>query len=265
MKILTLARDLTRRKARERSGLFVAEGIRTVEELLASSLRITGALTCDLLDHTPRGAVLAAALHGRAVDVVRVSESEFFSASDTEHAQGVLAIAEQPKHTLSSVSISSANEPVRLLVLDGIQDPGNVGTLLRTAAAFGVTATIVLPGTVDVWNAKVVRSAVGMQFRHLTINSTEESLAAFLRERGIVLWGADTTGVSIDSLPDSVPNRLALVVGNEGAGLKPSLRAACDTLVALPMVPGAESLNVAVAAGIVLFALRPCPRTNEST
>jgi RNA methyltransferase, TrmH family len=256
MGLLTVARDLTRRKARERSGLFVAEGIRTVEELLASPLRITGALTCDLIDRTPRGAVLVAALHGRDVDVVRVSEREFLSASDTENPQGILAVAEQPVHTLGSAATPDAG-PVRLLVLDGIQDPGNVGTLLRTAYALGARATVALPGTVDPWNAKVVRSAVGMQFRHPTINCTEAELTAFLTAHEIVLWGADGGGTAVDLL--TPPARLALVVGNEGAGLKASVRDACAALVALPMVPGAESLNVAVAAGIALFALRPTP------
>jgi RNA methyltransferase, TrmH family len=252
MRILTLARDLKRRKARERQGLFVAEGIRTVEELLASSLRIRGVLTCDLLDHTPRGAALAAQLHARDADVLRVSEREFLSASDTEHPQGVLAIAEQPAATVGELEVSAS---ARLLVLDGIQDPGNVGTLLRTAAALGCTATLVLPGTVDPWNAKVVRSAVGMQFTHPTIACTEDELWPFLRARDVALWGADAAGAPVGSTVP--PAKLAVVMGNEGAGLKPSVRAACDALVGIPMRAGAESLNVAVAAGILLHALRP--------
>jgi TrmH family RNA methyltransferase len=243
MRILTLARDLTRRKARDKSGLFVAEGIRTVEELLASGIPITGAITCDLLDRTARGAALAAQLHARDVDVIRVSEREFLSATDTENPQGVLAVATQPA-------------PVaRLLVLDGIQDPGNVGTLLRTATALGAAATLVLPGTVDPWNAKVVRSAVGIQFRHRTIGCTEEEMVAFLRGNGVALWGAALEGRPVGELVP--PARLALAVGNEGAGLKDSVRDACEGLVALPMAPGVESLNVAVAAGIALYALRP--------
>jgi len=254
MRILTLARDLTRRKARERSGLFVAEGVRTVEELLASPLKITGALTCDLIDRTPRGAAFAAQLPARDVDGVRVSEREFVSASDTENPQGVLAVAEQPRATLDALSLPAA---ARLLVLDGIQDPGNVGTLLRTAAALGVHATLVLPGTVDPWNAKVVRSAVGIQFRHRTIGCTEEALVGFLGAQSVPMWGAAAEGKAVDTL--TPPPRLALVVGNEGAGLKASVRDACAGLVALPMAPGVESLNVAVAAGIALFALRPRP------
>jgi TrmH family RNA methyltransferase len=252
MRLLTVARDLTRRKARDKSGLFVAEGIRTVEELLASSLRISGVLTCDLIDRTPRGAALAAQLHGRDLTVLRVSEREFLSASDTENPQGILAVAERPASTLEALRIGAG---ARLLVLDGIQDPGNAGTLLRTAAALGAAATVSLPGTVDPWNAKVVRSAVGIQFRHPVIECDEAALVAYLTREGIPLWGADAGGSPVDGI--APPARLALAVGNEGAGLKPSLRDACATLVALPMAPGVESLNVAVAAGIALFALRP--------
>jgi TrmH family RNA methyltransferase len=254
MRVLTLARDLLRRKARERNGLFVAEGIRTVESLLASPLTIRGALTCDLLDRTPRGSVLGAALLGRDIEVVRVSEREFLSASDTEHPQGVLVIAEQPAATLETLEIASGD---RLLVLDGVQDPGNVGTLLRTASALGIRATIALPGTADVWNAKVVRSAVGMQFTHPTVSCTESELLRSLRSRGVALWGAAADGSALGTT--GAPETLALIVGNEGAGLKPELREACDALVSIPMAPGAESLNVAVAAGILLHALRPLP------
>ncbi len=256
MRVLTLARDLLRRKARERNGLFVAEGIRTVEALLASPLTVRAALTCDLIDRTPRGSVLAAALLGRDVEVLRVSEREFLSASDTENPQGVLAIAEQPAATLESLKLSTGD---RLLVLDGVQDPGNVGTLLRTAAALGVRATLVLPGTADVWNAKVVRSAVGMQFTHVTVSCTEPALLGFLKSRGVALWGAAAEGQPLGAT--RAPDKLALMVGNEGAGLRPDLRAACDALVSIPMAPGAESLNVAVAAGILLYALRPLPGT----
>lgn len=241
-----------RRKARERQGLFVAEGVRSVEELLASPLRVKGVLTCDLLDRTPRGAALAAQCLGRGLDVLRVSEREFLSASDTDQPQGILAIAEQPRRALDELQLP---DTARLLVLDGIQDPGNVGTLLRTASALGCAATLVLPGTVDPWNAKVVRSAVGMQFTHPTIDCTEEALDGFLRAQGIALWGAAAEGEALGSQP--TPSRLAIVLGNEGAGLKASLRERCDALVGIPMVPGAESLNVAVAAGILLHALRP--------
>lgn len=254
MRMLTLARDLKRRKARERQGLFVAEGLRTVETLLGSPLRIRGVLSSDALDVTPRGAELLSIIDARGLEHVRVSDAEFASAADTEQPQGVLAVAEQPEQRLETLSVPAQ---ARLLVLDGIQDPGNVGTLLRTAAALGAQATVVLPGTVDPWNAKVVRSAVGHQFRHPPVLATLDELRAFLSAQSMVLWGAAADGAALGSIP--VPARLALAVGNEGNGLSDEVRSACHGFVAIPMAADAESLNVAVAAGILLHVLRPTP------
>jgi TrmH family RNA methyltransferase len=250
--MLTLARDLKRRKARERQGLFVAEGVRTVEELLASSLEVRGLLASEALERNARGATLMESAASRGIEVLRVSEAEFESAADTEQPQGVLAIAAQPERTLASLKLGASP---RVLVLDGIQDPGNVGTLLRTASALGVIASVVLPGTVDPWNAKVVRSAVGLQFTQPPVMCTTDELRAFLSAEAIRLVGAEAEGQSLSSF--TVPSRLALAVGNEGQGLSAELRSACDAFVSIAMSPGAESLNVAVAAGILMHALRP--------
>lgn len=255
LRILTLARDLTRRKARERHRQFVAEGIRAVEELLASPLRITGVVSCDDLERTERGLALRHALEARGVTIARVSEREFVSAADTEHPQGVLAIAEQPELTVESIGAPPSE--ARYLVLDGIQDPGNVGTLLRTAAALGVTATFALPGTADLWNAKVVRGAMGAHFRHPALSIDPDALESFLGTHHIPLWGTAMDGASLDTVV--APPRLALAMGNEGAGLSERVRASATATISLPMAPGVESLNVAVAAGIALFALRPVP------
>ena len=130
-----------------------------------------------------------------------------------------------------------------------------MGTLLRTASALGAVASIVLPGTVDPWNAKVVRSAVGLQFTHPPILCDTLELLSFLRDQRCALVGAGADGARVDSY--AAPRRLALAVGNEGQGLSAELRAACDAVVAIPMAPGAESLNVAVAAGILMHLLRP--------
>lgn len=230
----------------------MAEGLRTVEALLASPLRLRGILASDQLERTPRGAELLAAINTRGLEVVRVSEADFESAADTEQPQGVLAVAEQPEPSLDALTLADG---ARLLVLDGIQDPGNVGTLLRSAAALGAPATIVLPGTVDPWNAKVVRSAVGHQFRHPPILATVEELRAFLAAQDCALWGASADGAPVGQSP--VPGRLAVAVGNEGNGLSAELREACHELVSIPMAADAESLNVAVAAGILLHVLRP--------
>jgi TrmH family RNA methyltransferase len=138
--------------------------------------------------------------------------------------------------------------------LDAVQDPGNVGTILRTGAALGATATFSLPGTVDLWNAKVVRSAMGAHFHHPCLNGTWDELDSFRRQHAIELWAADAAGEPIESLEP--PARLALVVGNEGNGLSSQSRTRADRLAALSISPPVESLNVAVATGILLYELR---------
>lgn len=253
MTLLTLARDLRRRKARERQGLFVAEGVRTVEELLRSPLEVRGALIGPSHGNEERRAALTDAIRHRGIVMEEVASGEFDSAADTEAPQGILAIGVVPERTLATLP-AQESEPLRLLILDALQDPGNVGTIVRTAAAFGVSATICLPGTVDLWNAKVVRSAVGAQFHHSCLVSTWDELDSFRRERPFAIWAADASGDSIDGV--TPPSRLALVVGNEGAGLSAPSRTRAERLVALPLSAMVESLNVAVAAGILLYELR---------
>ena len=251
MKLLTLARDLRRRKAREHKHLFAAEGVRAVEELIRSPLALRGALVAPQLADAPRGAALLAALRQHGADVAEVSALEFASAAETESPQGVLAIAEIPQRTLDALVLPKTS---RLVVLDGVQDPGNVGTILRTAAALGADAVLALPGTVDLWNAKVVRSAMGAGFHVPAFSCTWEALDLFRRRESVALWGADAGGTPVERLV--APDRVALIVGNEGAGLSTEARTRADTLASLPIESVVESLNVAVATGILLYQLR---------
>jgi TrmH family RNA methyltransferase len=254
VKLLTLARDLRRRKARERERLFVAEGVRAVGELLDSPLGVRGVLLSSELAPAARPA-LQDAIERRAIPVLELSERDFASAADTESPQGVLAIGEVPERSLRTIPLAAT---ARLLLLDALQDPGNVGTILRTAAALGVDATVALPGTVDLWNAKVVRSAMGALFHHPAFSSTWPDLATFLDGEEFELWAADGAGRPPHDLVPR-PARIALVVGNEGSGLSPESRARAARLVGLPISPEVESLNVAVATGILLYELRPPP------
>ena len=252
MKLLTLARDLRRRRARERQGLFVAEGVRAVEELLGSPLAVRGLLVAPQLAAAPRGTALLDLARRSGVELAEVGEREFAGAAETDSPQGILAIAEIPDRRLSDIELPAR---ARLVVLDALQDPGNVGTILRTAAAFDAAAVIAMPGTVDLWNAKVVRSAMGALFHRPAFMSTWAELDTFRSRHSLVLWGADAEGTPLERLQP--PARLALLVGNEGAGLSEEGRARAEQAVSLPISSAVESLNVAVATGIFLYQLRP--------
>jgi RNA methyltransferase, TrmH family len=261
VKLLTLARDLQRRKARERQHRFVAEGLRTVEMLLASSLDVTGLLVTAALREDTRGQALLVTAQAKGVTVLEVSEADLASAADTETPQGVLAVAAIPDRRLVPPTGSA-----RYLILDALQDPGNVGTVIRTAAAMGVTATVALPGTVDIWNAKVVRGSMGALFHHPVAMMSWEDFGQFAGTANIALWAADLAG---DALPTvnaaACPERLGIVVSNEGAGLSPHVAAAVTRTVSIPMAPEVESLNVAVATGILLYALRVASPASQSS
>jgi TrmH family RNA methyltransferase len=251
LKLLTLARDLSRRKAREKHSLFIAEGVRSVEELVRSGLKVRGALVAPQLATAPRGQALRATFDESGIDVLDVSEKDFRSAAQTESPQGVLAIGEVPVRSVDTLEVGAV---CRLLVLDGVQDPGNVGTILRTAAALGATATVALPGTVDLWNPKVIRSSMGAQFTHQAFHAGHEELIAFLGREKIVLWATAANGQPLD--PASAPGRLAIAIGNEGAGLSTEVADRAQQTVSLPIAGNVESLNVAVATAIFLYELR---------
>jgi TrmH family RNA methyltransferase len=222
-----------------------------VEELARSPLRIQGVLAAPQLADAPRGSALLADLRTRGVEIAEVSSQEFASAAETESPQGVLAMAAIPPHSLDSLDLPPI---ARIVVLDAVQDPGNAGTIVRTAAALGAAAVVAMPGTVDLWNAKVVRSAMGAGFHFPTFGSTWDALDAFRHRDAVALWGADAAGTPVFELKPA--DRLALVVGNEGAGLSDDARQRVDRLVALPIESTVESLNVAVATGILLYQLR---------
>lgn len=251
MKPLTVARDLQRRRARERTGLFLAEGVRCVEELLTSPLRVRSVLLSPGILDTERGSSLDR--HARAIaadrgfDLSDVSDAELASACDTDSPQGILAIADRPERSFESIDPNGI-----VLVLDGVQDPGNVGTILRTATAFGVAATVALPGTADLWNPKVVRSAMGALFMHNAFAAGTDETLRFLAGIGMPVWATGATGQPV--IRRSGDSGLAIVVGNEAAGVSPQLAAAAKRTVAIPIV-GVESLNVAVATGILLYAV----------
>lgn len=245
----TRLRKLHRRRGREAAGLFLAEGVRVVADLLRSELPVRRAIVAPSLRTAPGGAELAAALE-QACPVEEVGEAELSALAATETPQGVLAVAEIPSRELP---VPAGDEAAVALVLDGVQDPGNVGTLIRTAEALGADFVAALPGTADPWNPKAVRAAAGSLFRIPVKAITWAALAGWLREHDFAVHAAEAGGSPVDQV--ATPHRAALVVGNEGAGIREEVRRSADALVSVPLRGAADSLNVAAAAAVLLYLL----------
>jgi len=249
----TTIRDLQRRKARGRRGLAVLEGVRLVEEALAAGLEFKGALVSPDLARTTRGQSLVADLASHAVAVEEVGARTFSQLAGTETPQGVLAVVAPRIWTVADVSPAPGSA---VLVVDGVQDPGNLGTLIRTAHALGAAATVVLRGTADPMNAKALRGAMGATFRHPVVPLDDAPFITWARQRGLTLWAMSSSRSVLARALDASTDReelIAVIVGNEGAGIRPQLNAVSAQRVAIPLARGAESLNVAVAAGILLY------------
>jgi TrmH family RNA methyltransferase len=246
--LVSLVRDLQRPHGRRRRGLAVAEGVRLVEEALAAGLAFRGALVTASLARTARGTALLEALGAHGVPVVEIAPRTMAQLSGTETPQGVLAVLEPPRWPLETIRPRPA-APV--LVLDGVQDPGNVGALLRTAYALGAAGAVLLPGTADPANAKVLRGAMGATFHLPWAPATDGEFRHWVRDSEAVVWATAAEGTPLGRR--NPPERLALVVGNEGAGVRQEVRELAEATVSVPLARGAESLNVAVAAGILLF------------
>jgi TrmH family RNA methyltransferase len=248
----TLIRDLHRRRGRERRGLALAEGVRLVEEALASGVNLRGAAASPALESTTRGKALKATLLGRGGQVEEFTDEELEELADTEHPQGIIAVIEPKRWTLVDIRM---NPGATVLVLDGVQDPGNVGTMWRTALGLGASGLVALKGTADLTNPKVIRGAMGASFRLPAVTAAPDEFVAWARLQRAQVWVADATADAGARQPTRPAERpaVALVVGNEGAGVGPSIAAAADRRIAIPLARGVESLNVAVAAGILLY------------
>jgi len=245
-----MIRDLHRRRGRERRGLALAEGVRLVEEALAAELPLRGAAISPALEATTRGRALKTALERRAVRIEPVSESELAALADTEHPQGVVAVVEPRRWSMADIRVAPGR-PV--LVLDGVQDPGNVGTILRSALGLGAAGVVALKGTAELTSPKVVRGSMGALFRLPAVTGEVDTLLAWADERDLDIWVAAADGEPIEpGAARGHPAAVGLVLGNEGAGVSPPLQKLAKRRVAIPLVPGAESLNAAIAAAILL-------------
>ncbi|MDH3424466.1 MAG: RNA methyltransferase [Gemmatimonadota bacterium] len=236
-----LVRRLLVNKSRAKEGLALVEGVRACGEALAAAASVSFALGSPRLHSTAAGRALAARLH----DVIEISDDEMDRITDTEHPQGVLLVCEE--HTVDVARVALPGS--RLLVLDAVQDPGNVGTLVRAAVAFGLDAIVALDGTTDPWGTKAVRASAGTVFRIPVARASAADAIAALSASGLPIYVASAEGTAAGKAP---AGGFALVLGNEGAGVREAVRSAADHTVAVPMRGPAESLNVGMAGSILM-------------
>jgi TrmH family RNA methyltransferase len=243
--------SLKRHKARQEAQMFIVEGWRFVAEAVRRNAPIEKVFLCQERE-TPEWQVLHKWLLERNIPIEKVTKRVLRKMSATEEPQGILAIVRQTIYNLSDLQIHWQS---LLLIIDGIQDPGNLGTILRTALAVGVQYVFLTPGTVDLYNSKVLRSTMGAIFSLVLLpDRRPQEILDFCRERGLNVFMGDIQGSSLfqTKLPEGP---LALIVGNEGKGPSQLFRNAAVQRLTIPMTQGVESLNVAIASGILLYEI----------
>jgi TrmH family RNA methyltransferase len=231
-------------KIRREANLVIIEGVRLAEEVVAANWRVQLCLYTE--DLTERGQKLIDSVSARGVEVALVADHVMKSASDTQTPQGVLMLVEIQEMPLPA-------SPDFVLVLDQMRDPGNAGTLLRTAAAAGVQAVLCTPGSVDPFSPKVVRSAMGAHFQMPVETMLVEEITELCQRHGLSLWAA-AAGAGQSYYHANLTKPSALVIGSEASGVSSPLMSSAQSLH-IPMPGEAESLNAAAAGAVLMFEI----------
>jgi TrmH family RNA methyltransferase len=234
-------RALNRRRVRQREGRFVVEGTRLVAEGLEAGVKPVLAFYTEAWALTPAGSRLLPRLQAVSDQLWLVSEEVISACAHTQTPQGVLLV-------LPVMSLPL--RPGLILILDQIRDPGNLGTILRSAEAAGTGQVLLTPATVDLYNPKAVRGGMGAHFRLAVRDLDWPAIAAEVTGRAVWLAEANAD-MRYDQVDWTLPS--ALIVGGETAGLGQEARALATGRVAVPMAAAVESLNAAMAATVLLF------------
>ncbi|MDR1330221.1 MAG: RNA methyltransferase, partial [Oscillospiraceae bacterium] len=240
-----LGRD---REYRYLSGEMLCDGLRCLREAMASSTEITAVLTASGAD----GRELTE-LQSSGVPVYGAPAEIFDYISPLKTAQDILFSCRIP-------AAREASTETQNLVLDSVQDPGNVGTAIRSAAAFGIDSVILVGPCADPYSPKTARASMGAVFHKNVVQSGYDGLRR-LKERGMTLYGAAAGGGSLN-FGNAELSRASVAVGSEGAGLSDETLALCAGLIAIPMEPLTESLNAGVAASIIMWEMYKGAREN---
>lgn len=235
----------SKRRVREKERAFVIEGHRLAQEAVRTQASVHAVYATEDYANSPKGTALIAQFSKLGVVSTTVTPQVMDLMSDTETSQGILAVLSQMAH-------EPPVQPSGLLIVDGLKTPGNLGAVLRTAAAVGIEAVVLTPGTVDATNPKVVRGAMGAHFYLPIMRQSWEAIRRMTK--GVHVLLADVSG---DVVYDNVDWRqpIALILGGEALGASEGAAQLAHARVTIPMQRGVESLNAAVAAGVLLFEM----------
>lgn len=237
-KIKTLKKLIGKKSVRDEMGLFVLEGERAVRDALSLGAEIESLFLRE-------GTTLS--FEGD-MNIYEVAKSLFDSVADTMTPQGVIAVAKMKSCTLSDI------RPGAVIFCENLSDPGNLGTVIRTAAAVGAGGVILSEGCVDLYNPKVVRATMSSLFLVPVIKGAKvKETFGELKGMGYRIFGTALAEDSLDLYEETLPERSVLVIGNEGNGMSDEALSLCDRRVIIPMPGGAESLNASVAASLLLY------------
>ncbi|MEK4217869.1 MULTISPECIES: TrmH family RNA methyltransferase [unclassified Bacillus (in: firmicutes)] len=232
-------KKLHTKKERTKTNTYLIEGEHLVEEALKSPGAVKEILVKDEADIPPN--------LDMGIQCYVLSEDAFSAVTETETPQRIAAVCNMPEEHLAP--------PKRVLLIDAVQDPGNLGTMIRTADAAGLDAVVLGDGTVDAFNGKTLRSAQGSHFHIPVVRRNLQSYVDELKAEGVKVYGtALQNGAPYQDISPS--GSFALIVGNEGAGVDTGLLEKTDLNLYVPLYGQAESLNVAIAAAILMYHLR---------
>lgn len=254
-KVKNVVKLLTNAKARRTQQAFVVEGERIVKEIPPD--RIMECYVSKSFEENvlagPDGESCGAL---KSISYEAVDDAVFRKMADTQNPQGVLCVVKASDFSFEEFLKSKQEGSLHLLILEGIQDPGNMGTMIRTAEGAGFDAIIADKNTVDIYNPKVTRSTMGSLFRVPVIytDNLPKTLGR-LKDAGVVSYAAHLKGRN-DFDKEEYADRLAILIGNEGNGLSDEISQMADKLVKIPMEGQLESLNAAVAAALMMYRAR---------
>ena len=244
-------RKLRGRKERDQSGLFYAEGIRIVTEAVQLGINFETIIFSPELLTSTLGRQIIDNADDRCITVLEVDKKVFKSISSKESPQGIAAVIHQQWQHLDTINSKDSDLWV---AIDSVQDPGNLGTVIRTNEAVGGRGLILLDHSTDPYSPTSIRASMGAIFSQELVRTTGEAFREWKQRENIAVFG--TSGYS-DQIFNEIyyPDKVVLLMGSEREGLHPQFFELCDEIVKIPMVGRSDSLNLAVATGVVLYEI----------